>query len=110
MPYGELGSVDRFTSCGCFHSFSTDLSPATPGGGGGISPGCGCEGGLVEEIVTELKIRMKSRGDTGTIIRAEQTLVAVNDMRKEIDVLREQLDAVVKHLGVVVPVRQVVER
>jgi hypothetical protein len=41
---------------------------------GAISPGCGCESEIVDEIVTELKKRMRSRGDTGQIQRTEQLL------------------------------------
>jgi hypothetical protein len=41
---------------------------------GEISPGCGCEREIVDQIVTELKTRMRNRGDTAQIQRAEQTL------------------------------------
>ena len=38
MPYGELGSVDAVTSCGCCAGVSTNLTPD-----GAIQPGCGCQ-------------------------------------------------------------------
>ena len=65
-PYGELESVDKLTSCGICATFNFGGTP--------ISPGCGCSEQLVDEIVTELKARMKARGDTGQIRRAEQQL------------------------------------
>ena len=67
MPYGELGSVDQTTACGCCHSFSSNLSPGQGENPGGISPGFGCSGDLVGDIVKELKARMKARGDTGSV-------------------------------------------
>jgi len=38
----------------------------------------------VDEIVAELKMRMKQRGDTGNIQRAEATLDAVVGLRTEV--------------------------
>jgi hypothetical protein len=64
-PYGELGSVDR-GNCLCCVSIVSSF--------GEISPGCGCEREIVDEIVTELKQRMRRRGDTAQIQRAEQML------------------------------------
>ena len=58
-PYGELGSVDKGTACGCCVNVSSGLGP--------IQPGMGCEEAVVNEIVEELKARMKTRGDTGNI-------------------------------------------
>ena len=100
MPYGELGSVDTTTSCFCCVSFSSDLTPSTAEGGGGVSPGCGCEGALVSEIVGELKKRMKARGDTGNIVRAEQTLAKVTVLEGTVERLEGKIDAMMKHMGV----------
>ena len=66
-----------------------------------VSPQCFCAGDLVEEIVKELKVRMKARGDTGQIKRAEQLL-------GEIQILKAQntdakLDAILKHLNIEAP-------
>ena len=44
-PYGELGSVDKGTACGCCTSVTSGLGP--------ISPGWGCEEALVDELVEE---------------------------------------------------------
>ena len=66
---------------------------------GGISPGCGCSGSLVDDIVTELKARMKARGDTGAIQRAEQTLAQLAAARTEIGQLNQKMDMVMNHLG-----------
>lgn len=98
-PYGELGSVDVVHACGCCYSFSSDLTPAQGDAPGGLSPGCGCEGDLVAEIVKELKARMAARGDTGNIIRAEQTLAQVNATREEVQQINAKLDMVINYLN-----------
>lgn len=88
MPYGELGSVDHGKACGCCHSFTTNLNP--PGEMGQrepFSPGCGCDGELVEKIVAELKARMKGRGDTGNIHRAEEAIDVLKLLMAKVDAL-----------------------
>jgi hypothetical protein len=70
-PYGELGSVDRSTFLCCVSAES---------GFGPLSPGCGCESEKVDLIVTELKRRMRERGDTAQIQRAEQTLIRLDEV------------------------------
>lgn len=70
-PYGELGSVDRGTCCGCV-SVESAFGP--------LSPGCGCEEDKVDEIVHDLKERMRRRGDTAQIQRAEQTLERLDEV------------------------------
>merc|ERR1712224_158600 len=66
-PYGELGSVEAANCCGCCVSVSSQL--------GMMSPGLGCEKEKVDDIVEELKARMKGRGDTGNIQRQEETIL-----------------------------------
>ena len=51
MPYGQLGSVDAKTACGCCIAVDSQL---TAGSDEGISPKCGCETALVKEIVEEV--------------------------------------------------------
>jgi hypothetical protein len=70
-PYGELGSVDR-SNCLCCVSAESAFGP--------VSPGCGCDGEKVDQIVSELKQRMRSRGDTAQIQRAEQTLMRLDEV------------------------------
>ena len=41
---------------------------------GPLSPGCGCETEKVDDMVADLKQRMRQRGDTAQIQRAEETL------------------------------------
>lgn len=91
MPYGELGSVEHSTACGCCHSFSSNLSPEGENGKIPISPGCGCEGALVEEIVSQLKARMKGRGDTGNIRRAEESLMLTKELMTKVDLILRQM-------------------
>ena len=65
-PYGELLAVEHLKCLGCCHCFQFAETK--------VSPQCFCAGDLVAEIVKELKTRMKARGDTGQIKRAEQLL------------------------------------
>ena len=60
-------------------------------------------GDLVEEIVTELKARMKARGDTGQIKRAEQLMGEVQILKAQTQTLDEKLNLVLKHLAITVP-------
>jgi len=95
-PYGELGSVDKITCCGIFNSFQFGDST--------VCPGCGCEGSKVEEIVHELKLRMKARGDTGQIKRAEQMLGEIQILKAQSQNVDAKLDLILKHLGLDPPV------
>lgn len=58
---------------------------------GEISPGCGCESQVVDEIVTELKKRMRNRCDTAQIQRVELTL-------NRLDIVESKLVRVVTEL------------
>ena len=92
-PYGELGSVDKNTSCGCCTAVASNLT-ANPEGGGGISPQCGCDESTVAEIVAELKARMKARGDTGNIQRAEQQIEMLVKLQGDVASMQAKLDAI----------------
>jgi hypothetical protein len=70
-PYGELGSVGR-GNCFCCVSADSAFGP--------ISPGCGCDGEKVDDVVTILKERVRARGDTGQIQRTEQTLQRLHEV------------------------------
>jgi hypothetical protein len=74
LPYGELGSVDEITACGCCAAFNAgSLAAAGPNGeAGAIQPGCGCSKELVSEIVEELNQRQRHRGDTAKMKMAEE--------------------------------------
>jgi hypothetical protein len=110
MPYGELGSVEVTESCGCCHSFSSNLTPAAGDNPGGISPGFGCNQVLVQEIVEEMKARMKQRGDTGNIQRAEQQLAIATETRDDIASLTAKVDAIMAHLSIASPAAQSMSR
>lgn len=95
-PYGELGSVDS-SNCCCFVGVTSGLTKDQP-----ICPGSGCDAALVDEIVAELKARMKQRGDTGNIQRAQATLEAAMALRAEVaDAadLKSDMQLVMAHLG-----------
>mmetsp|Transcript_40216 Transcript_40216/g.83778 ORF Transcript_40216/g.83778 Transcript_40216/m.83778 type:complete len:157 (+) Transcript_40216:155-625(+) len=82
-PYGELGSVGKGNCCCCVNVVS---------GIGEISPGCGCEEEKVDLIVIELKKRMRIRGDTAQIQRAEETLKRLDDIDAKIDIIMKHLN------------------
>mmetsp|Transcript_1675 Transcript_1675/g.5009 ORF Transcript_1675/g.5009 Transcript_1675/m.5009 type:complete len:132 (-) Transcript_1675:72-467(-) len=94
-PYGELGSVDKLTSFGCCSYFMYAENMVTPA--------CCCAGDLVEEIVTELKARMKARGDTGQITRAEQMMSEIQILKAATQTLDEKLNIIIKHMGLRMP-------
>jgi len=94
-PYGELGSVDKGTACGCCVNVTSGLGP--------ISPGWGCEEALVTELVEELKVRMKTRGDTGNIQRAEQQIDMINKLQGDMNALTAKVDLILQKLAVASP-------
>ena len=94
-PYGELGSVDKATQFG--------ICAAVTYGDSQLSPGCGCSESLVEEIVGELKARMKARGDTGQIQRAETMLTELRDVKDDVAALDSKIDTILAHLKIAAP-------
>ena len=94
-PYGELGSIDT-QYCLCCSGVSSDLSKSLP-----IFIGWGCNYDQVNDIVTELKIRMKSRGDTGQIERTEQALYEIQQLRNEMMEMKSDIKLIMKSLNVV---------
>ena len=68
-----------------------------------LCPQCFCAGDLVEEIVKELKVRMKARGDTGQIKRAEQLLGEIQILKAQAKNTDAKLDAILKHLNISAP-------
>lgn len=103
LPYGEIGGVEKFTACGCCHGFNSNLQDPPL-----IAPGCcGCwKGGLVDEVVEQLKARIRARGDTAQIVRAEQQLQMLTALQEDVTDLRRKVDAIISHLGVEVPPQQ----
>ncbi|KAL3937745.1 MAG: hypothetical protein SGBAC_007206 [Bacillariaceae sp.] len=100
-PYGELGSVDKVKYL-CCTGVSSELSKSMP-----IFIGWGCEDEQVADIVAELKKRMKARGDTGQIQKAELALQEIRALRKENQLLREDMKALLDHFNITVPVEAV---
>ena len=58
---------------------------------------------LVDEIVKELKTRMKARGDTGQIKRAEQLLGEIQILKAQAQNTDAKLNAILKHLNIEAP-------
>lgn len=102
LPYGELGSVDEIRAYGCCYGFRSDISEVDPLTNQKIPiiPGCGCSGKTVTKIVTELKARMKGRGDTGNIHRSEECMLRQKYMN-------DKLELLVKYFGRDLPERLV---
>lgn len=93
-PYGELQSVDKCNFL-CFNGMSSELFR-----GFIVCPGWGCQQEKVLEIVTELKKRMKDRGDTGQIRRTEDLLVKIDALADELADAKADLRAIVKALNI----------
>ena len=93
-PYGELGSVNDVNCCGCCYGWSSDLFPMVQGNQGYNMPGCyGCgKKELRDEIVAELKLRMRARGDTGLVNRAEKQALDIQYMKQVLREIGEKLD------------------
>jgi len=89
-PYGELGSVDK-SNCLCCVGVSSGLTKDMP-----LMVGCGCDEPKVEEIVAELKARMKQRGDTAQIGKLEQTL-------EQVQLLGKKVDLILQHHNIAIP-------
>jgi hypothetical protein len=97
LPYGELGSVDQSTNCCCLQGFSSNLSDANEHGTKTpIVPGCGCAGGLVDDIVAELQARMKGRGNTGNMHRSEEAILRQR-------YLNDKVELILKQMGITAP-------
>ena len=77
--------------------------PWTGAGHVAICVPLGCETELVETIVNELKERMKARGDTGNIKRAEQTIDMVAKVQNDVSALTAKVDLILKHLSIPAP-------
>uniref|UniRef100_A0A7S2ME03 Uncharacterized protein n=1 Tax=Helicotheca tamesis TaxID=374047 RepID=A0A7S2ME03_9STRA len=82
-PYGELGSVDK-ANCLCCVQATSEL--------GEFSPGWGCNEATVDEIVRELRTRMKTRGDTAQIQQSEKQLEKLAELETKIDLIMEHLN------------------
>ena len=93
-PYGELQSVDK-TNCLCCVGIASGLIQTGP-----VCPGMGCNSAFVDEIVKEMKKRMKERGDTGQIRRTEEALDELKALRGEIGDIKSDLSAIMKALNV----------
>lgn len=94
-PYGELGSVDEVDCCGCFKGFSTDLLGKQ---GAALFPGNGCNSALRDELVKELKLRMRARGETGLVKRAEQQDANMMYVKEVVKKMAEKLGCDISYL------------
>ena len=96
-PYGELGSVDK-GNCLCCVGVSSELTKGAP-----INIGWGCENEAVDEIVSELKKRMKERGDTGQIKKAEKNLEEIQKLQVEVSEMKKDMKLLLAHFNITAP-------
>jgi len=94
-PYGELGSVDEVNYCGLFKGFKSDVIPSSAQDRGEVFPGWGCDGGLRDKIVHELKRRMRARGETGLVKRAEHQTENLLYIKQMVKAIADKLGCVV---------------
>jgi hypothetical protein len=99
-PYGELGSVDKMNVLCCV-GVNSELSKKMP-----VFVGWGCDDPKVSEIVAELKRRMKARGDTGQIQKADMALQEIKQLRTELADVRHDMKALLAHLQVPPPSKE----
>jgi hypothetical protein len=85
VPYAEC-SVDKSTACGCCTSVND------------VSPGCGCNGILVDEIAHELQIRVGARGMTAQLQQSEQMAIEIHQVLMKIDALDKKVDMLVQRM------------
>ena len=68
-----------------------------------LSPGCGCEYALVNEIAEELQSRIAARGQTGQMQKAEQTMQAVLELKNHVALLDHKLNLIMNNLNINIP-------
>jgi|TARA_B110000208_G_scaffold164141_1_gene201474 hypothetical protein len=105
LPYGELGSVDVTSACGCCKVFNAGgLAPSGQDGQpGAISPGCGCSADLVTEIVEELNKRQRLRGDVAQMRRADEQAKNIRVLGQRMNQIDAKMDAILAHLKIPQP-------
>jgi hypothetical protein len=86
VAYGEL-NVDRVNSCGCCYAVN------------GMSPGCGCDQQMVDEIAHELQLRVGARGNTGQIQRAEETKIILERLESKMENMERKIDSLVQSMN-----------
>ena len=98
-PYAQLGSIDKINSCGCCWMIGSDLSEsAGKEGPQPISPGCGCEEALVNEIVEQLQSRKVSRGNIGQMKQQETMQVKIDELTAGQAAIHGKLDLILERM------------
>jgi len=92
-PYAQLGSVDKLEKLGICVTISSDLARVNEKGEGGISPGCGCDHALVDELVQTLQHRKLLRGNVAQMRKLDY-------LYKKVVSIGQQLPEVMKELEV----------
>lgn len=102
VAYGEVGNVNQTTTCFGCTAISGDFLPNAGGDSAeaALSPGCGCEGDLVNDIVKEIRRRVRLRGDIAIHQRAEEQARNIKVLSDQVQSLEHKLDAIMNHLKV----------
>jgi hypothetical protein len=80
-------AVDRINTCGCCYTVNH------------MSPGCGCEQGVVDEIASELQLRVGARGNTGQIQRAEETKEMLKHLEAKMANMERKIDTLIQTMS-----------
>ena len=88
MPYAQLGNVMTMeVCCGCT-AVGSELAPIDEeNGGGGISPGCGCDKEMCKRIENEMQQRKLLRGNVAQVNKLEHMGNKIGEVAYGIDAL-----------------------
>lgn len=96
-PYSSLpdSKVDAKSACGCLALLEAGELTKPPGQEAGvpIQPGCGCDGGMVEQIRADLQARVDVRGNVGQIKQLERMMSKFGDFAAELPLILDKVGA-----------------
>lgn len=58
-----------------------------------LCPGSGCDNDKVDTIVSEMRRRMRLRGDTAQILRAEENAKKIHELQNTLNLIMKKTDA-----------------
>lgn len=95
VPYANIQSVDAKSACGCLALLEAGELTKPPGQEAGlpIQPGCGCDGGMVEQIRADLQARVDVRGNVGQIKQLERMMSKFGDFAAELPLILDKVGA-----------------
>ncbi|CAE7204042.1 unnamed protein product [Symbiodinium natans] len=95
VPYANIESVDAVSACCCLRVLTAGELTKPPGKpiDEAISPGCGCNGALVEQIRADLQARVEVRGNLGQIKQLEKMMAKFHDVAAELALILDKIGA-----------------